>query len=390
MIINIGEFILFVFEAYSSGHLANPDRKNQTAYLFKGLGSSMILAPSMYGEENKLLSQQPVFLKSQVPWCAMVAIKITQENRDYLLSNEAQIENFWLCRNYIFSLNRKLFADSPARVFQPRYSLRDWKSNFWRYGSVFDDNRVVADQNGAKAIRTLQKQYVDALSNAVSTHNINIANYAETSLQEELTDYFSLDKETHSIFIPGLVKNDVPLLKTSSLIGSVAVINAPNSFDRSLLGFHFDAMKLDTSESPGNGMLEFKDLYNILESEFDENLGEFTALKKVLKDLRFKTALSKWLTRVKGMYKAENTSAYPLYNGEELGSERLPRIYPSRKDITEMIAERIYKKRCAIIHSKAHADQKIVPGSPEEARLDFDLTLLRYISDLIISKRTPK
>lgn len=385
MIINAGEHILFVFDAYSSGHLDNPNVKHLNAYLFEGLDQVMLLAPSVYGEQNALLSQQPVFLKNQAPWTATVAAKITKRNRDYLLTNGAQIEMFWLCRNYLFSLNAKLFADNPVRAFQPRYSLRDWKSNYWRYAKVFDDNRVVADQNAVAAIRMLQQKYITALMQHINSQNVSIANYAETTLQEELTDYFSFEKETHAIFIPGLIRRDVSLLKTSSLVGKVIQLNSNETFDESLLAFHFDAMKLDSSETPGNAMLEFKNLYNILESQFDQSIkNEILALKKLLKDLRFKTALAKWLTKVKKKSRPENAGAYPLYNNECLGSKKLPKICPSRKDITDIVADRIYAKRCAIIHSKDYADQKIIPGSPEEARLDFDLILLRYISDLII------
>ena len=387
MIINTGQHILFIFTAYSSGHLDNPDKKHMQAYLFEGLDYPVLLSPNIYGESNELVSLRPLLLKNHAPWSVMAAVEIAAENKNYLHSNEAQSDIFWLCRNYIFALNRKLFSDNPVRVFQPRYYIEDWRSNFWRYATVFDDNRVVADQPSIVAVRQLQSTYVDELSSLVSNSNVKIANYAQTTLEDELTSYFIIEKETHKIFIPGLINQDISLLKSSSLIGNVTRLHVNEEFNKSLLGFHFDGVKLPSSEAPGNAMLEFKNLYNILESQFDKGIiREMDALKKVLKDLRIKRALRQWLIKLKGMYRPENSGAYPIYNAEQLGATQLQKIVPSSPDLMDIIAERIYIKRCAIVHSKAYANQKIVPGSPEEGSLGFDLTLLRYMSDRIISR----
>lgn len=365
------------------------DWKERRAYYFSGLDFAMLVCP-FTGTEDELLVQRPgLYLKTNLPLGGIVYFPSLPEHHNH---SDVSSDIAWMVDSYLFKFNAN--RSLSQNMITPRLYV-DYANDIPSHGShVFDNARVVATPQANLAITRLNQRYADELIAliTVQTTQIQIANYAQTSLVDEVCTHEDFRAESHK-YLNALMQGSLDSLDSSELTKGYEHITCTKKYNRTALSFYLAAMKEPFPNSPGSYIGMFKNFYNILEYLMK---GEGEAhLRAVLQNRVGDSALKDIVIGIKASTHPQSSVLNRMTNGERLSSTQiLPPILESDPDLAATIAERLYTKRNAALHSKKTFRSVLVghnirPGQHESSQLDTDLAIIRPIVEIIIENLDP-
>ncbi len=358
--------------------------KEHRAYYFTGLEYRMLICPIVLATDELLIQRPSHYLKVKLPLGAVIYFPTSPEN-----SNHGQfLDNLgWMVDSYLFKFNAS--RQLARSISTPRLYV-NYANSIPNHGPfVFDNARVVATPSATASINDLNKEYSQAMSSLITScaSEIHIANYAQTTLLEELCSHAKFQVETDKYI--QVIADDIPdRLNSSELTNGFEHIHCSSKFNRSVLSFYLAAIKEPFPNSPGSHIGMFKNFYNVLEYLMDRD-GE-SSLCSVLRE-------RVGMDRLKAILHDIMTSSHPhstvldrIVHGEKLSSHyTLPPLSEEDHDLAAKIAHRLYTKRNASLHSKKYHRSlptmySIRPGPDESGQLETDLALIRPIAEHIV------
>ena len=364
------------------------DWKERRSYYFSGLEYRMLIAPCLLSADELLLQRPGLYLKTHLSLGGIVYFPSMPSSY-----NESQFNDkvSWIADSYLFKFNS---TRAPSKVPTPRLYL-DYANNHPCHGPyVFDSTRVYADQIAKNRINLLNKKYTDDLLSFIVSHpdSIKITNYGQTTLVEEVCSHENFRSETER-YIEALRNQDLSQLSKSSLTNGFEIIDCGKLYNRILLSFYLSAIKENFPNSPGSYIGMFKSLYNVL--EYFMECDGIMALKSVLDERLGCTRLMAMISGIKLSTSPHGTIYNIITNGERISSTKtLQPLSETDSNLVEKIAERLYFKRNAALHSKRTyrsqpIDYHIRPGPQEGFRLEADIEIIRRIAEAIIEDADP-
>jgi hypothetical protein len=369
--------------------LGNPATwKKWQAYYFTGLEHRMLVCPAVFAADESLVQRPGLYLKTNLPLAGLVYLTGSSANNYWntFLDNLA-----WMADSYLFKFN----STRPPFYVQNSPRLYVDHNTFPNHGpTVFDDARVRATEKARDALGLLNFQHTSALIDFIKLNpsEIAVSNYAETSLLEEICTHTDLLAES-LIYVDALVNQNPRLLAVSKLTYGWEQIICTKKYNRTVLSFYLASIKEPVPNSPGSYIGMFKNLYNILEYLM-ESEGK-PGLRAVLRDRVGTARLEEILLKVKMSAHPQSSILQNLNNGERLSQNCvLPPLSENDADLVEKIAERLYTKRNAVLHSKkthygVPLDHNVRPGASEESQLETDLAIIRPIAEIIVEELDP-
>lgn len=365
------------------------DWRERRAYYFSGLDFVMLVCPFTSAEDELLVQRPGLYLKTNLSLGGVVYFPSLPEhhNRTDFMEDTA-----WIADSYLFKFNatRSLSHANPT----PHLYV-DYANNIPSHGpNVFDNARVIATSAAKSAITRLNQRYAGELMSLIASEpdHIQIANYAQTSLLEEVCTHENFRAESHK-YLNALVQGSPETLNSSVLTKGYEQITCTKKYNRTVLSFYLAAVKEPFPNSPGSYIGMFKNFYNILEYLM-KGEGE-GCLRAVLHDHVGDSALRAIIIGIKTSAHPQSVVLNYMANGEQFsGTRTLPPISENDPDLVARIAERLYTKRNAALHSKktfraASVDHNIRPGQRESFQLETDLAIIRPIAENIIENLDP-
>lgn len=360
-------------------------RKRQ-AYYFTGLEYRMLICPAVFAEDESLIQRPGLYLKTNTPIAGLVYFPRLPDNANHkdFLDNLA-----WMADSYLFKYN----ASRPTSHSEsaPRYYV-DYANSLPIHGPhIFDDARVFATQEGKQAIDLLNLRYCTELTEFIASHpdQIGVPNYAETSLLEEVCSHSDFLAQS-LIYAEALATDNPQLLSASKLTHGREQITCDKMYNRVVMSFYLAAIKEQFPNSPGSYIGMYKNLYNVLEYLMQGEGSE--PLCEVLRERVGTERLRAVILEIKDTAHEQSCILSDLNHGERLSSNKfLPPISENDPCIAYRIAERLYTKRNAVIHSKKTfrgqpVDYNIAPGPDEGFQLNTDLAIIRPIAEIIVEE----
>jgi hypothetical protein len=363
--------------------------KERRAYYFTGLDYRMLVCPFTFAADELLLERPGLYMKTNLPLGGIVYFPKMPDNYNHndFLDNLA-----WIVDSYMFKFNAT--RGYSQRVSTPRLYV-DYAKSIPNHGPViFDNARVMATPTIKQVIDVLSYKYSAELTNLIMTkpEHIQITNYAETSLLEEVCSHNTFVEESEA-YLKAVACDDPQMLKSNKLTNDFEKISCSKRYNRSVLSFYLAARKEPFPNSPGSYIGMFKNLYNVLEYLM---VGDGQAeLRTVLNDQIGLPRLGGILSQIKTSVQPQSTVFHNLTNGERLSPNRLlPPLSENDSDLAEKIAERLYIKRNACLHSKkifraTPVEYHIRPGPREAVQLETDLALMWPIAEAIVEELGP-
>jgi len=372
------------------------DRKELRAYWLRGLSHRVLLSPNYYASTNALLTRPPYYVKSSLPLGAMSYIDsfpsptAGMSGENYYKTVAFTDDLAWEMNSYLFELTKHINDQENQHTRLPRYIVNQANNIPYHGTHLTDDCRVAVTPYASKIIETIHEQYVANLSAQLQQLNpshIDITNNAQTMLTDEICTHQDFVNETHTIFLEALTSDSPNLIKSSQLIGGIEVIDCPRLYHPILLSFYLAALRSYGMNTEGTRLAEFKNYYNVLEYYM---LSDGRAeLQRVIEKKVGKGNLAKIVSRIKKNFSQQTVIAQPFYKEEDFFGQRLAKIVPSKRGLSTDIAERLYAKRNAVMHSKKMRNglpSTSINPSIKETTIEFEVVLLRAIAEHIISK----
>ena len=364
--------------------------QEQPAYYFIGLEHRMLICPCLFASDELLLERPGLYLKTNLPLGGIVYFeKLPHEHN----SNNFLDDLNWMVDSYLFKFN----SSHPPISFQsgPRYYV-DYANGIPNHGpTVFDNARVIARSAVRDHLAVVMERHSAELFNFVSSHQKDIMaiNYAETSLIEEVCTHKDFMSESLK-YVRAISTDNPQILGTSTLTKGWKTIICLKKYNRTVLSFYMAAMKEPLPNSPGAYIGMYKNLYNVLEYLMAGE-GE-SHLKNILEKKVGLDKLQQIIRNLKLSAHAQSSLLSILNNGERLSPNFVfPPLSENDTSLAEKIAERLYKKRNAALHSKktfrgGPVDYNISPGLSEFSQLETDLAIIKPVAEIIIEALDPK
>lgn len=393
---------LNIFPVLQTNRFSNPDFRHQTAYWLTGLANRALISPNYFAQDPPLLTRQTFYLKSSLPLGLLSYIESANPPADlrlteieYLQTQNLQEELLREANSYLFILNKTLHDKSGWQFTCPRFVI-NVADNIPHHGeNIFDDSRVQATTQAKDAISKVQQETESKITELLNTQlndQIVISNYAETNLTNELCSRKALEEETFDIFVPALQSDNLNSITSqpSSLVTNVRHIQVSKQTHPVLTSFYLAALKEPVPNVPGAYINQFKNLYNVLEYFMpDDGRPELPRLQEVIEKKVGKGNLARITGTFKKNFAPESLVGAPFYREEDFFGMTMKKLVPSQRSLSADIAERIYTKRNAAIHSKktrrGRPSISISPSLANELNLDFEITLLRVMAEHVIS-----
>lgn len=260
--------------------------------------------------------------------------------------------------------------------------------------NIFDNARIFATDNIKNKIDLLHKQYSEQLLEILGSapNEINVCNYKETSLLDEICTQKELISESNN-YLQSIITNNPDLLESSRFTNGFKHITTSKKYNKTILSFYFAFIKESFPNSPGSYIGMFKNLYNILEYLM-EGEGQ-SHLQDVLDRYIGSERLKNIILKIKESNSPQSAVFKNITKGERFSSNRtLPPLSETDDNIVEKISDRLHKKRNAALHSKkthraVPVDYNIRPGIKESFQLETDITVIKPIAEIIIEETLP-
>lgn len=372
------------------------DRKQLKAYWLQGLSHRALLSPNYYASTSALLTRQAYYIKSSLPLGVMSYIdnfppsSSGLSGEDYYRTVAFTDDLAWEMNSYLFELTRCINDEENQHTFLPRYVVNQANNIPYHGEHLKDDCRVMVTPQAVGTIEGIHREYVknlDEILKQLHPAHIDISNNGQTSLSEEICTHEEFVSETNDIFLKALIDNNPELVKSSQLVGGVDVIECPRLYHPVLLSFYLAALRSHGLNTEGTRLGEFKNYYNVLEFYMiSDGQGE---LQRVIEKKVGKGNLSKIVSRIKKSFDQQTVIAQPFYKEEDFYGQRLVKIIPSSRSLSVDIAERLYTKRNAVMHSKKMRNGSLstsINPSIKETTIEFEVALLRAIAEHVITK----
>lgn len=365
------------------------DWKKRKAYFFTGLDYPMLVCPFPLTYDEELIERPGIYLKTNLSLGGVLYFPHFPEhyNRNDFLEDSA-----WIVDSYLFKLNSDY---SPCPQISSSRLYVDYANNRPDHGpNIFDNARIFATDEIKREIDLLHRRYSDQLLEIIGSNpnKINVCNYKETSLMDELCTQSELIIESKN-YLQALINNDPALLDNSQFTNGFKHITVSEKCNKMVLSFYFAFIKEAFPNSPGSYIGMFKNLYNILEYLME---GEGQAH---LQDVLDRHISAERLKNIVKEIKESNSPQSAVYKiitkGERLSDKRsLPPLSETDDDIVKKIADRLYMKRNAALHSKkthkaSPVEHNIRPGNKEPFQLETDIVLIKAIAEIIIEELHP-
>lgn len=360
--------------------------KKRKAYFFTGLDYPMLLCPFPFTYDEILIERPGVHFKTSLP---LGGVLYFQDLPKYYNRNDFLEDTAWTVDSYLFKLN-SFYTPLPL-ISSSRFYV-DYANNSPDHGpNIFDNARIFATDSIRNKIDLLHKQYSEQLVEILSStpNEINVRNYKETSLLDEICTQKELIIESNN-YLQSIITNKPVLLEKSHFTSGFKHITTSKKYNKTILSFYFAFIKESFPNSPGSYIGMFKNLYNILEYLMK---GEGQShLHDVLDIYIGSERLRNIILKIKESNSPESAVFKTITNGERFSSNcTLPSLSETDDNIIEKIADRLYKKRNAALHSKktyraVPVDYNIRPGIKESFQLETDITLIKPIAEIIIEE----
>lgn len=384
-----------LFALNPTGGLFRYDQRQLRAYWFTGLEHRALISPNYFASRQELLTRPPFYIKTNLAYGALLYIDSYPKKNDdtpgfeYHRTLAFSDDLEWEMNSYLFALAVQLNKNENGHSFLPRYVINQVNNIPYHGPSLHDHSTVVASPFIQNQLNSLHLKHISEVRKVIKKYapsHIDIVNNAQTSLGEEMTTYEEFIRETLEVYISALAADTPNEINGSQLVGGLEVVKCSQLFNQNLLSFYMTALRSHTMNTWGSNLALFKNLYNILEYYMEEE--SLTGLQKVINKKVGKGNLAKMLKQIKMNF---NVSTYPgravRVDEDFFGIKILPRALPSSDTIIEDIADRLYTKRNAVMHSKKTFKGSIAPSirpSRQESMLDFEIILLRAMTEHII------
>ena len=359
------------------------------AYYFTGLEYRMLICPFLSAADERLLQRPGVYLKTNLPLGGVVYFpNLPAEHNEHNFLDDLD----WMVDSYLFKFHATSSASHNEAA--PRYYV-DYANGLPSHGpNIFDDARVIATREARNALDLLSHRYTAELINFIESNPnaIGVANYAETSLLEEVCTHKDLLMETFK-YLDVVAKDNPRLLAESRLTCGWEHVQCSKKYNRVVLSFYLAAIKEPFPNSPGSCIGMFKNLYNVLEFLM-EGEGE-ARLCTVLHDRVGTDRLKAILNNIKASAHPQSSLLQDLNYGQCLSPNRvLSPLSENDPDLANKIAKRLYDTRNAVLHSKktfrgSPVENNVRPGQQESFRLETDLAIIRPIAEFIVEDLDP-
>lgn len=363
--------------------------KKRQAYFFTGLDYPMLVCPFPFTYDEELIERPGLYLKTNVPLGGILYFSHLPEhyNRNDFLEDTA-----WIVDSYLFKLNSDF--DPISQISSSRFYV-DYANNRPNHGpEIFDNARIFASNGIKSKIDLLHKQYSKQLLEILASNpnEINVCNYKETSLVDELCTQNELINESKN-YLQALIYNNPDILENSRFTNSFKHIKTSKKYNRIILSFYFTYVKEAFPNSPGSYIGMFKNLYNILEYLM-EGEGK-NNLKLVLERYIGAERLKQIVKKIKESAPSQSVVFNHVTQGERLSANvSLPPLSETDDDLAEKISDRLYTKRNAALHSKKTfrndpVEYSISPGNKESFKLETDIAIIKSIAEIIVEEISP-
>lgn len=363
--------------------------KKRRAYFFTGLEYPMLVCPFPFTYDEELIERPGVYYKTKLPLGGILYFRNFPEhyNRNDFLEDTA-----WIVDSYLFKLNSSF--EPSSQISSSRFYV-DYANNRPNHGvDIFDNARIFATEDVKNEIDLLHEQYSKQLLEIIVSNpkKINVCNYKETTLKDELCTKNVLINESKN-YLQSLIENKPDLLENSRFTYGFKHIKTSKKYNRIVLSFYFASIKEAFPNSPGSYIGMFKNLYNILEYLME---GEGKShLKDVLERYIGAERLKQIVKKIKESYRPQSVVKSHITQGERLSENvLLPPLNETDDDLADKIANRLYTKRNAALHSKKTfrndpVDYSISPGNKESFQLEADIALIKPIAEIIVEEVSP-
>ena len=364
--------------------------KKQSAYYFTGLAYRMLICPTVFASDELLLTRPPLYLKANLPICALIHFPELPVNHNH---NDFLDDLDWMVNSYLFKFNS---TRPPFFVGHSPRCYVDYANNPPYHGPfVFDSSRVIASPEARDELDLINRKYSNELINVISsqTDKIQIANYAETTLHDEICSHENLLKES-LLYCEAISQVNPTLLERSVLTKGWEHISCSKKYNRVVLSFYMAAIKEPFPNVPGSYIGMYKNFYNVLEylmeAEGEAKLTDVLMNNRVVGIEKLKQIVLK----LKSCLSPQSHLLDVLKNGERLSTScTLPPVSENDQNLAATIAHRLYEKRNAVIHSKkTHRGAvkiNVKPGPDESFLLEADLAIIRPIAEMIVEELDP-